>query len=359
MQNRIWAFIHAVHYIFIPEKGIKDVASIVNAKETPAFQSIFPPNSVTSEFSVVKKFTQFRELCARNLSALHGKKYITLALTLLLLTPALLYSQENQDYKVAVIDLMILKRQKISAIPLANELGADGLEIDMGGLGNRETFDSRLNNDSTRQEYIAKAKEQSIEFCSIAMTGFYAQSFAERPTWQKMIGDCLATAKAMNIKVAFLPLGVKGDLIEHPELRPAIVERLKIAGKMAKKVCVTIGIETSLDATAEKQLLKDIGSKNVKSYFNFSNPLKNGRDLNEELQILGKKYIVQIHATDEDGVWLENNKRLDMYKVKKTLQDMKWKGWLVVERSRDATQPRNVKANFIANVAYLKKVFQN
>ena len=106
-------------------------------------------------------------------------------------------------------------------------------------------------------------------------------------------------------------------------------------------------------------MLKDIGSKNVKSYFNFSNPLKNGRDLNEELQILGRKNIVQIHATDEDGVWLQDNKRLDTYKVKQTLQDMKWKGWLVVERSRDATQPRNVQANFGANVAYLKKVFQD
>nr|WP_294895643.1 sugar phosphate isomerase/epimerase family protein [uncultured Pedobacter sp.] len=315
-------------------------------------------SSVTSVFSVVKKNIQLSALCA-NLRLLSGKKQIAIVLTLVLLTPIFTKAQQTQDYKIAVIDLMILKRQKISAITLASELKADGLEIDMGGLGNRETFDSKLNNDSTRQEYLAKAKELNIEFCSIAMTGFYAQSFAERPTWQKMIGDCLETAKAMNIKVAFLPLGVTGDLVKHPELRPAIVERLKIAGRMAKKAGVTIGIETSLDACGEKKLLKDIGSKNVKSYFNFSNPLKNGRDLNKELQILGRKYICQIHATDEDGVWLENNKRLDLYKVKQTLENMEWKGWLVVERSRDATQPRNVKANFGANVAYLKKVFQD
>ncbi|HET8828772.1 MAG TPA: TIM barrel protein [Pelobium sp.] len=316
-------------------------------------------SSVTSAPSVVKKPTnqQLSELC-ENLGVLCGKKHIVLAFILLISTPHLI-AQQKQNYKIAVIDLMILKRQKISAIALASELKADGLEIDMGGLGNRETFDSKLNNDTIRQEYIAKAKELNIEFCSIAMTGFYAQSFAERPTWQKMISDCLATAKAMNIKVAFLPLGVKGDLIKHPELRPAIVERLKIAGKMAKKAGVTIGIETSLDACGEKKLLKDIGSKNIKSYFNFSNPLKNGRDLNKELQILGRKYICQIHATDEDGVWLENNKRLDLYKVKQTLDDIKWKGWLVAERSRDATQPRNVKANYGANVAYLKKVFQD
>ena len=54
----------------------------------------------------------------------------------------LLAAEKKNNYKVAVIDLMILKRQKISALPLAKEIGADGLEIDMGGLGNRETFDN-------------------------------------------------------------------------------------------------------------------------------------------------------------------------------------------------------------------------
>ena len=36
-------------------------------------------------------------------------------------------SKKKQRYKIAVIDLMILKRQKLSAFPLASELGADGL----------------------------------------------------------------------------------------------------------------------------------------------------------------------------------------------------------------------------------------
>jgi hypothetical protein len=46
--------------------------------------------------------------------------------------------------------------------------------------------------------------------------------------------------------------------------------------------------------------------KTIKSYFNFSNAIKNGRDLHAELKILGK-HIVQIHSTNEDGVWLEND----------------------------------------------------
>jgi len=268
------------------------------------------------------------------------------------------FADKNQRYKIAVIDLMILKRQKLSALPLAKELGADGLEVDMGGLGNRETFDNQLAKPEVLQQYLQQSKELNIEICSLAMTGFYAQSFATRPTYKRMVQDCIDTMKALNVKVAFLPLGVQGDLVKHPELRPAIVERLKAVGKMAKKAGVIIGIETALDATEEKQLLKDIGCSAIQIYFNFSNPLKEGRDLHQELRILGKKRICQIHCTDEDGVWLENNTRLDMKKVKRTLDDMGWKGWLVIERSRDRNDPTNVRKNFTANTRYMKSVFQ-
>lgn len=264
----------------------------------------------------------------------------------------------GQRYKIAVIDLMILKRQKLGAIGLTKEIGADGVELDMGGLGNRDTFDNKLADPVIRKEFMDKAKELNIEICSLAMTGFYAQSFATRPTYQQMIGDCIATMKVMNIKTAFLPLGVNGDLIKNPELRPAIVERLKVAGEMAGKAGVVIGIETALPAAEELKLLNDVGSKSIQIYFNFSNPLKEGRDLIKELQILGRKHICQIHCTDEDGVWLQDNTRLDMHKVKAALDQMKWKGWLVIERSRDSKNPKSVKENFGANTKYLKSVFQ-
>ena len=96
----------------------------------------------------------------------------------------------------------------------------------------------------------------------------------------------------------------------------------------------------------------------MKIYFNFQNPLRAGRDLHQELRTLGAENICMIHCTNTDKVWLENDPEIDMPAVKKTLEDMGWKGWLVVERSRDASQSRNVKANYGANCIFLKKVFQ-
>jgi sugar phosphate isomerase/epimerase len=268
-------------------------------------------------------------------------------------------AQTNQRYKIGLIDLMLLKRQKLGAIPLAKELGADGVEVDMGGLGNRPTFDNQLLIDSVRKQFLNKAKELNLEIFSLAMTGYYAQAFCTREEYKKSIEDCIITMKLMNVKTAFLPLGVQCDLKKNPQLRDSVVARLKVAGQMAEKAGIVIGIETALTAKEEIQLLKEIGSPAIKIYFNFSNPLKEGRDLTSELKILGKDRIAMIHATNKDSIWLQNDLQIDMLQVKKTLDEMNWSGWLVIERSRDAKKPSDVKGNYGANTAYLKKVFQD
>jgi L-ribulose-5-phosphate 3-epimerase len=267
-------------------------------------------------------------------------------------------STAGPRYKIGLSDLMILKRQKLGALQLAKDLGADGVEVDMGELGPRETFANELAKPEFRGPYLAKARELNLELCSLAMTGFFAQSFVERPTVPRMVQDCVDTMKAMQVKVAFLPLGVKGDLQKNPELRPAMVERLKLAGKIAADAGVVIGLGTSLSAADEVKLLEDVGSPGIKIYFNFANAVKNGRDISTELRTLGKDRICQIHCTNEDGVWLENDPKIDLPKIKQTLDEMGWSGWLVAERSRDQNDPRNVKYNFSANTAYLKRIFQ-
>lgn len=268
-------------------------------------------------------------------------------------------TKKEQRYKIAVCDWMILKRQKKGAFQRTAEIGADGLELDMGGLGNRPTFDNKILNPVERRMLKDEIAKYNLELSSIAMSGFYAQSFPERENVTEiLVRDTINSMDLMGVKTAFLPLGVKGDLVKFPELRSKVVERLKIAGQMAEASGVVIGIESAFDAKGELELLEEVGSPAIKSYFNFANALQNGRNLIEEIKILGKENICQIHCTDEDGVWLENNTRLDMPKVKETLDEIGWSGWLVIERSRDANNPKDVVGNFGANTRYLKSIFQ-
>jgi len=266
---------------------------------------------------------------------------------------------QQPQFRIAAVDLMMLKRQKPGAITLAAELGADGIEVDMGGLGNRITFDSQLNNDSFRNAFIALAKEQEIQFSSVAMSGYYAQSFCGRPEFENSVADALQTAAWLNVDVIFLPLGVQCDLTKDPSIRSALVTRLKKAGSMAQEMGKIIAIETPLSAKEQVALLQEIGSPAIKIYVNFSDILQAKRDISEELKILGADRIAMIHCTNKDGVWLENDPELNLYSIRKTLESLGWAGWLVVERSRDAKEPSNVRKNFGANIRYVQKVFQN
>lgn len=266
---------------------------------------------------------------------------------------------EGEQYKIGVCDWMILKRQKIGSFELAGELGADGVEVDMGGLGSRELFDNKLRDPHFINMFKDEANKYNLEIPSIAMSAFYGQSFVERENYIELVDECIKTMENMDVKIAFLPLGVKGDLNERPEIRPEMIRRLKVAGDMAEEAGVVIGIETSLDAASEIELLDEIDSKAIKIYYNFQNPLEAGRDIYSELRLLGKDRICQIHCTDTDEVTLPNNTRLDLIKIKDVLDEMEWSGWLIVERSRDKNDPTNVKENFGTNIKYLKSIFQN
>nr|WP_320058324.1 TIM barrel protein [uncultured Bacteroides sp.] len=264
----------------------------------------------------------------------------------------------GQQYKISVCDWMILKRQKIGSFELVRELKGDGVEMDMGGLGKRDSFDNKLRQPYFQKLFRDKSKEYNVSVSSVAMSGFYGQSFVTRSNYKDLVQDCINTMKVLGVKVAFLPLGVQCDLTKYPEIRQELVHRLKIVGDIALKEGKVIGIESSLDAKGEVALLKDIHSKGIKIYYKFQNSLEAGRNLCDELRILGKDNICQIHCTDTDGTLLADNKRLDMNKVKQTLDDMGWSGWLVVERSRDANNVHDVKANYGSNISYLKSVFQ-
>ena len=75
-------------------------------------------------------------------------------------------------FPVGVCDWMILKRQKLGAFKRAREIGADGVEVDMGGLGDRPTFDNKLADQVVRDQFLAEADSLGLRICSIAMSGF-------------------------------------------------------------------------------------------------------------------------------------------------------------------------------------------
>ena len=264
-----------------------------------------------------------------------------------------------QQYRVAACDWMMLKRQKLGEFQLAKDINADGVEVDMGPLGKRVLFENKLREPEFQQLFRHTADSLGIAVPSIAMSGFFAQSFLTRENYKDLVQDCLNTMEVMGAKVAFLPLGGSGHDWKQPgEAHTEMVRRLHEIGEMARQAGKTLAIRTQLDAQTNLILLKEVNSPGIKIYYNLQDAVDQGRCVCKELKMLGADNIAQIHASLTDSVTLDKDPRIDLRKVKKTLDKMNWTGWLVVERSRNAQDVRNVKGNFGTNVAYLKEIFQ-
>lgn len=266
-----------------------------------------------------------------------------------------------QNYQVGVCDWMILKRQKLGEFALAKQLGCDGIEMDMGGLGAREMFDNKMRDDKEAAHFKHIADSLGVKIGAIAMSGFYAQDLTKKDTYMALVTDCFDTMDKMgHVKVAFLPLGGCGnDWDTDKAKRKEIVKRLHEIGELAKSRGKVVGINTRLDAKGNQKLLKEIKSEGIAIFYKFQTIVENGWDIVKDLKKLGAKNICAIHATNTDSIWLCNDKAIDMPQIKQALDQMGWSGWLFVERSRDVKMVHNVKMNYGANVRYLKEIFNS
>ncbi len=266
-----------------------------------------------------------------------------------------------QQYKIGVCDWMILKRQKLGEFDLARQIGCDGIEMDMGGLGKREMFDNKMRDPQETVHFKQVADSLGIQIGAIAMSGFYAQDLTKRENYMALVEDCFDTMDKMgDVKVAFLPLGGCGnDWSVDKEKRSAVVERLHHIGEAAKARGKRVGIDTPLDAKGNLKLLKEIKSDGIAIFYKWQTIVESGWDVVKDIRKLGAKNICAIHASNTDRVWLRNDSTIDVPNIKKLLDEMGWSGWLFVERSRDVSMVRNVKMNYSANVFYLKEIFNS
>lgn len=265
----------------------------------------------------------------------------------------------QERYQVGVCDWMVLKRQKLGEFQLAKDLGCDGIEMDMGGLGKRELFDNKMRDPKEATFFKHVADSLGIRIGAIAMSGFYGQDLTQRDNYLALMDDCFETMDRMgDVKVAFLPLGGCGNgWTADKAKRKEIVSRLHAIGEAAKARGKVVGIDTPLDAAGNLKLLKEIKSDGIAIFYKWQTIIENGWDIAKDMRKLGAKNICAIHASNTDSVWLSKDPAINMPLIKQTLDEMNWKGWLFVERSRDVKMVRNVKMNYGANVRYLKETF--
>jgi len=213
----------------------------------------------------------------------------------------------------------------IKALAEAKRLSFDGIEIEAGGA----TDSLECANSDLQKEFLAQVKETGVVLSSICMglmNSYPVFSDPRAKSWLEQTIDATAALGAKSILVAFFG---KGNLKGQAEAKAKTIEIVRSVADRAEQKGVTLGLENTLSAEENIEMVDKINSPAVRVYYDIGNSAGGGYDVPKEIRMLGTKYINIIHF--KDGGSLLGRGRIDMAAVGQAVRDIGYEGWIVLE----------------------------
>jgi len=253
-----------------------------------------------------------------------------------------LFGQESQrGYKVGICDWDL---RGFAANPecfaVAKELGFQGVQVSYAPEGQYSLHKSGEN----RKLYLDAMKKADMGISSLAMGLFNGRPFAREAAAEDWVLDCLDAMKELEVEPVLLAFFSEGDLRDRPDDQKSTVEKLKRLAPCAEKLGKVLAVESYLSAEDHLKIIDAVGSDAVKVYYDVQNATNMGYDIFHEIELLGKKkLIVEVHLKD-DVKRLEDS-TIDLKRVRKTLEEVEYYGWLVVESAVEGEWRESQAAN--------------
>ena len=257
---------------------------------------------------------------------------------------------------------------------LAAKVGLNGVQVSIG----RTPDKIPLRDPEVRKRYLELGKKQNITVCSVAAGSILnSVALATEPQSAVYVIDAIETAAALgadNILMAFFGNGDlrmrdgtgniseamrSGEsdnayrLDEKKVLR--VVEALRQIAPRAEDLGVALGIENTITARQNLQIIEAIGSPMAKIYYDIGNSTGNGYPVVEEIALMGKENICEVHLKDKGTSNFGSEKsKVDMPACAKAFNKIGYDKWYVIETSGRKGQ---FEPDTKANVAYARKTF--
>lgn len=229
--------------------------------------------------------------------------------------------------------------------------GLDGFELNAGGAGDRLS----IADPATIEQNKAKIKETGVAASSVMMGLFNSNPLASDPRGPAWLDQCIDGASAVGAQVILVAFFGKGSLLNGKEVKKAdvdvVVQRLKDAAPKAKQKGVILGIENTLAAAHNMDILNRIGSDAVKIYYDIYNLTGQGYDVPAEIRLL--KDRIAIFHFKNGPEYLETGK-VKFEPSVAAIQEIGYKGWIVLETSSPS---KDSVADAKRNAAYVRKLF--
>jgi L-ribulose-5-phosphate 3-epimerase len=287
--------------------------------------------------------------------------------------------KRRREPRVGMTDWNLGSTADPARIPLAAHVGLDGVQVSVGTTPDNIP----LRNASVRRQYVELGKRHGITYPSTAAGGILNRiPLRSEPQSAVYVIDAVEAAAALgatNILIAFFS---NGDL----RLRDAVgefrnvstgpykeysldeqgvtrvVEVLRQIAPRARDAGIILGLENTLTARQNLEILDRIGSEMVKVYYDVGNSTSYGYDVPGEIRLLGNELICEIHIKETLGLDDPNGRLLggpasggvDFSAVAVACRGIRYDKWYVLETSgREGRFEEDTRAN----IEFVKRLF--
>ncbi len=258
-------------------------------------------------------------------------------------------------------------------LPRAAEAGLAGVQVSVGTRPDHVP----LREAAVRRRYLELGKQHNLTFHSVAAGGLLNEiPLATEPQSAVYVIDALEAAAALgagNILVAFFGNGdlrlTKGkvrfiekkiDGFSRYELDAKkvkrVIETMRQIAPRAEDLGVVIGLENTLTAAQNLEIIEEIGSPMVQVYYDIGNSTHYGYDVPGEIRLLGNRRICEVHIKDwKRSVFSLEKGEVDMTAAAAAFAEIGYDKWYCLETS--GRQGRFIE-DTRDNAAFVKKTFQ-
>jgi len=233
----------------------------------------------------------------------------------------------------------------------AKRAGLDGVEVGVGGPA--DTL--QIADPAVRRRYKDEMKETGLAISSFMMGLLNSNPLASDPRGPAWLEQSIEAAGDLKAGVILLAFFGKGSLKDGQGAKKAdvdaVVERLKAAAPKAKEAGTILGIENTLSAAQNLEILQRIGHDSVRIYYDVYNLAGEGYDTLAEIRLLKDRISIFHFKNGPD--YLETGK-VKFEPVAEVIREIGYRGWIVLETSNPT---RDRVADAKRNADYVRKLF--
>ena len=257
-------------------------------------------------------------------------------------------------------------------IPRAAEATLQGIQVSLENNQN----DITLTDPAVRARFLELGQEYGISFHSVAMgilNQFPLATDPQTPGWLVSAIESAAAIGASNVLMAFFGNGdlrlrdEAGEFTNesagafasyrlNEEHVASVVDILKRTIPTARDAGVVLGLENTITANQNLEIIDRVGSDSLQIYYDLGNSTGNGYDVPNELRAIGNDRLCEVHLKDWNTRLLgSEDASVDARGAAMALREIGYDKWLVLETSG---REGHFMEDTQANVTWAKQTFE-